>query len=170
MICKKIFLAAFLTVILAFSAGCTQRGMKPEEVNYLFQGKAHVSIGEQKMDCSMNRAAPGIMNFRILSGELSGLTYDWSGDDFSVAYGGLTAHSGDSILPRTSFAAAIRKVLDYAEKNPGLDRTAPNEFSGETDGLDFILTADPKTGDIRKISIPNHKISVEFYDWSKSGL
>ena len=162
--------AMFLPVLFFLVlTGCVHQEIKAAEVKFAFQCKANIVCGEQKMTCELARTAPGMASIQILSGDLSGLTYYWSGEDFSVSYSGLAAKSDDCVLPKTSFAVILKQTLDCAAKSGALTRTHENEFSGNWNGCDFTVTIDD-TGQIQKISIPQRGITAELYDYSEQGL
>jgi hypothetical protein len=158
---------AFLSILFLFMfVGCSKKEIKAEEINFNFQCKADVACGEQKITCELNRSAPGIVSIQILSGDLKGLVYNWSGEDFSVSYSGLAAKSEDCVLPKASFAVILKQMFDQAATSGALTKTHGNEFSGNFNDCDFTLVTNG-IGQIQKISIPHRGISAELYDYNK---
>jgi hypothetical protein len=159
----------FPVLFFVILTGCGKQEIKAAEINFAFQCKADIVCDQQKITCEMSRTGPGMASFQILSGDLNGLTYYWSGEDFSVSYSGLAAKSDACILPKTSFASVLQQTLDYASKSGTLTKTHGNEFSGSLNGCDFTVTADD-TGQIQKISIPKRGITAELYEYTEQGL
>lgn len=162
-----VFLFCFL---LAGCSGQTQPQLKQTDLLFSFQCKAEVTAGQQKYSCILIHSAPGIGSVQVTSGDLEGLLYNWSGENFSISYNGVAADSETCVLPKTSFAYLLQSVIDNAQKNGGLTRTHGNEFSGAGEGYDFMLAADGATGQIQKISIPKYEISADFSEYSELGI
>lgn len=161
--------AFFAVLLVMVFAGCAQQEIKAEEIDYHFQCDVNVVSGEQKINCHLNRTAPEIVSIKISSGDLNGMTYDWSGEDFSITFCGLTAKSESCVSPNYAFAEVLKQTLDYAEKSGSLTKTHGNEFSGNLNGYDFTLTTD-EDGRIEKIAIPGRNFSAEFYNYTEQGL
>lgn len=164
------FILLPLFLFLFLLSGCAQPESKAEDIDYSFQCKADITSNGQKMTCSFSHSAPGIATVQFLSGDLNGLTYFWSGEDFSVSYSGLTAKSEECVLPQTSFASILQQAVDSAQKSGTLTKTHGNEFSGHASAFDFTVAVDGKTGQIQKIDIPRFGITAVLYDYSELGL
>ena len=161
---------AFLAVLLLVAfAGCSRKEIRAEEIDFHFQCDANIVSGEQKINCRLNRTSPGIVSVKVSSGDLNGMTYDWSGEDFSITYSGLTAKSEGCVLPNYSFAEVLKQTLDYAEKSGSLTKTHGNEFSGKLNDFDFTVITDGD-GRIKKITVPGRNFSAEFYNFTEQGL
>ncbi|WP_444640609.1 hypothetical protein ACRQU7_10210 [Caproiciproducens sp. R1] len=150
-------------LVFSFSA-CAAQEIKAEDIVFCFHCTADIDYNGEKIQCALSRDAPGRANVQFLSGDMNGLTYDWSGEGFSVSYSGLSAKSDECVLPDTSFAVVLLQVLDYAEKDGSLTRTHGDEFSGTVEGIDFTMTADRSTGQIQTISIPQKKLKAQMRD------
>lgn len=166
---RMVFLLFPLLFLFLFS-GCAQPELKAEDIDFSFQCKADVTCNGQKTTCLFSHSAPGIASVQILSGNLNGLTYFWSGEDFSVSYSGLTVKSEECVLPQTSFASVLQQAADSSEKIETLTKTHGNEFSGIAPNFDFTITVDEKSGQIQKIDIPRYGMTVELYEYSELGL
>jgi hypothetical protein len=166
---RRTRIAFFAVLLLIVFAGCSRAEVKAEEIDFHFQCDVNIVSGEQKINCCLNRTSPGIVSLKIASGDLNGMTYDWSGEDFSITYCGLTAKSESCVLPTYSFAEVLKQTLDCAEKSGSLTKTHGNEFSGNLNGFDFTLTTDGD-GRIQKITVPGRNFSAEFYNYTEQGL
>ncbi len=163
-----VLLSSFLFAFL-FTA-CSPREIKAADIDFAFHCKADITCGEEQITCDLSHTAPGMASIQILSGDLNGLNYYWSGQDFTISYCGLSAKSDDCVLPETSFSLILLQTLDYAQKSNVLTRTHGNEFSGSMNGIDFTITADNNTGQIQTISIPHNSVMAKLYDYTEQGL
>ena len=160
-----------LSILIVFSVtACTAQNIQAKDVDFAFHCKANINCNSEQISCDLSHTAPGMASIQLLSGDLNGLNYYWSGDDFTVSYSGLSAKSDDCVLPQTSFAVILLQTLDYAQKSGALTKTHGNEFSGNLNGIDFTITADSGTGHIQTISIPHSRITAELYDYTEQGL
>lgn len=139
-------------------------------MHFAFHCKANITFADERITCDLSHTAPGMASMQLLSGDLSGLNYYWSGEDFTVSYCGLSAKSDECVLPQTSFALLLLQTLDYAQKGGVLTRTHGDEFSGSLNGIDFTITADNSTGRIQTIAIPRNNIVAELYDYTEQGM
>lgn len=162
-------LACFIGVLCSGCSGQNPTQLKPEDLMFSFQCRAEVTSGIQKFTCILAHSAPGMGSVQVTSGESAGLTYYWSGQNFSISYAGVTAESEDCVLPKSSFAYLLQSVMDHAEKDGTLAKTHGNDFSGVGDGYDFTLTADG-TGQIRNITIPKYEVSANLSDFTEIGV
>lgn len=168
-------LIVFFTVLsMLFVTGCSTQNMpgriEAKDIVYSFECKADISYGKDKMTCLVSRSAAGIASIQLLTGDLNGLTYYWSGENFSISYQGLTAESEQCTLPKTSFAYILQQTIDSAEKDSVLVKTHGSEFSGTGEGYDFTLTVDENTGQIKSITIPKYEIMANLHDYGELGL
>ncbi len=159
-----------LLPLLFLLSGCSQPELQAEDIDFTFQCKADVTYNGQKSACAFSRSAPGIATVQLLSGDLSGLTYFWSGQDFTVSYGELTSKSDECVLPPTSFAVILQQAVDSAATNGVLTKTHGNEFSGHAPDFDFTVTVNEKTCKMQKIEIPRYSMTFELYDFGEVGL
>ena len=166
---RRIAVMLISVLFLFVFSGCVHQELKAEEIDFVFHCKADIVCDQQKVTCELRRTAPGIESVRIISGDLNGLMYDWSGENFSVSYSGLIAKSDDCVLPKTSFISILRQTLDYAAKSGTLTRTHGNEFSGNLNDSDFTVTTNG-TGQIQKVSIPHRGITADLYNYTDQGL
>lgn len=167
---RRIILLLFPVLFLFLFVGCAKPELKAEDIDFSFQCKADLTCNGQKTTCAFSRAAPGIATIQLLTGDLSGLTYFWSGEDFSISYSGLTAKSDECVLPETSFASILQQTIDCAEKSGALTKTHGSEFSGSASGFDFTVTVDETSGQIQKVDIPKYSITANLYDYSELGI
>lgn len=152
-------------------AGCgAHRQIKSADIVFVFDCKADVSCPEGDITYSLERAGAADTALQVLSGGAQGLGWDWGGDGFTLTYKGLAMKSGNCALPETSCACVLVRILDAAEKDGSLTKTHDNEFSGNTDNIDFTLTANEATGHIQTISAPGRKIQAKFYDYQQKEL
>ena len=167
---RRIILVLLSTLFLVFFSGCAQQEQKAEDIDFSFQCKADITFDGQKNTCVFSHSAPGIASVELLSGDLSGLTYFWSGEDFTISYSGLTAKSDECVIPKTSFASVLQQTVDCAQKSGSLTKTHGSEFSGSVGGFDFIIAVDENSGQIQKINVPKYNMVAHFYDYSELGL
>lgn len=160
----------FLAVCLAILPACSKQNFSAEDIVFSFACKIDVSGDCGSATCSFVRAGPQNASVGILSGGAEGLNFDWSGGAFSVSYGKLSVEGGSCVLPGTSFASLLVGALDRAQQKEALTRNYGGEFSGRAGGFDFILKADPATGRISELSVPDKKLQVKFYGYGEQKL
>ncbi len=163
---------AALALVFLLLAGCSKvivHELKPEDITFTFACKADITSDGKKMECTVSRSAPGIITIGVVSGGVSGLTYFWDSENFSVSYLGLAADSEECVLPKTSFAYLIKQTLDSASSTGALTKTHGNEFSGTASGYNYLITADVNTGLIQTLSIPKYNLIASFHDFSEPG-
>lgn len=163
-----ILIASFLFTFLV--TGCAPAKINAVNIDFTFHCEAKITCSDELMTCDLSHTAPGLASIQLSSGDLNGLNYYWSGQDFTISYCGLSAKSKDCILPQTSFALVLLQTLDYAQKDGTLTRTHGNEFSGSLDGIDFTITVESSTGQIQTISIPHSNVVAELYNYTEDGL
>lgn len=157
-----------VSVFMVFSFfACAAQEMKAEDLVFCFHCNADIDDNGEKIQCSLTRDAPGRASVQFFSGDLNGLTYEWSGEGFSISYSGISAESEECVLPDTSFAVILLQFLDYAEKSETLVNTHGGEVSGSMNGIDFTITADRTTGHIQTIDIPQKNLKVQLHDYTQ---
>lgn len=149
--------------------GCAGRRMQAEDLDFTFDCKADVHCAAGDLTCSFQRTGPQNASVQILSGGPEGLAFRWNGDGFTQMYLGLAAQNESCVLPKDAFAAVLIDTLDQAEKQGALTATHGGEFSGNA-GYDFTLTADPGTGRILTLSVPECGFQAEFYDYAQKTI
>lgn len=154
-----------LIVFVLLLPGCSKQNIQTEDIVFAFTCKIDVESDCGGMTCSFTRAGPQNANIGILSGDAEGLDYDWNGDGFTVAYGGLSVKDGSCVLPDTSFASLLVGSLDRAQQDGALTKSRGGEFSGRSGGFDFLLKADVSTGRITELSVPEKSLKVKFYEY-----
>lgn len=155
---------------LTLLSGCAgQHPMKASDLDFTFLCKIEASGNGQSTVCSFSRSGPENAEMKVLSGSSAGMGFDWAGDGFTLTYQGLAAKSETCVLPDTSFEAVLVRVLDEAQKPGVLTWTHGNEFSGSAGGDDFVLTANPNSGQIQTVSVPGMGVLVKFYDYEAVG-
>ena len=158
--------AAALCVLLG---GCASPRMQVRDLDFQFDCKAEIHYPDGSVTCSFQREGPQNAQMEILSGGPEGLCWSWGGDGFALLYQGLSAAGENCPLPRDSFAAVLVNTLDQAEKMDSLTPTHDNEFSGNA-GYDYTLTADPETGKILTLNVPECGVKAEFYDYAQKTI
>ncbi len=170
---RRMFFSLMPVLFLLLFGGCSQikqQSLKAEDIDFSFQCKADVTCNGQMTTCILSRPAPGIASIQLSSGDLSGLTYFWSGEDFTISYIGLTAKSEECVLPKIAFASVLQQTVDYAEQSGVLTKTHGNEFSGSAPGYDFTVSVNEDSGQIQKIDVPKYGITANLYDYSELGV
>lgn len=157
----------FAIFIIFSVSACKAQEIQAADLNFSFQCTADIDYNSEKIVCAFSRNAPGRASVQFLSGDLSGLTYDWSGEGFSVSYSGISAKCDDCVLPDTSFAVILLQIMDYSEKSGSLVKTHGDELSGSMNGTDFTMTADRKTGQIKTISVSQRNLTANFHDYTQ---
>ncbi|MBW7573708.1 hypothetical protein [Caproiciproducens faecalis] len=153
-------------MIFSFFA-CAAQEIQAEDLVFCFHCNADINYDGEKIQCAFSRDAPGRASVQFLSGNLNGLTYDWSGENFSISYSGISAKSEECVLPDTSFAVILLQILDYSEKSETLVKTHGDEVSGSMNGVDFTMTADRTTGQIQTICVPQRNLEVQLHDFTQ---
>lgn len=159
-----------LAVCVLFFSGCSKQNFQAEDIVFAFSCKIDVESDDGGMTCSFSRTGPQSANIGILSGDAEGLDFDWNGDGFTTAYGGLSVKNGSCVLPDTSFASLLVGSLDRAQQDGALTKSHGGEFSGRSGGFDFILIADVSTGRIAELSVPEKNLKVKFYEYKVQEL
>lgn len=157
---RRRIVAAVLALCLLLG-GCAGRRIRAEDLDFTFDCIVDVSAPAGNLKCSFRRTGAQNATVRVLEGGPQGLSFCWSGGGFSQTYLGLAAEHETCVLPRDSFAAVLVETLDGAEKRGALTGTRDNEFSGKA-VYDFTLTADPETGKILTLSVPECGFRAEF--------
>lgn len=158
-----------LMILCCLLSGCSATKLEAKDLEFQFDCRADIRYPGGNVLCSFQRTGPENAEIEILSGGPEGLTWSWNGNRFAALYRGLSVESGRCLLPADSFGAAIEHALDQAEKPDALTPTHDNEFSGNA-GYDYTLTADPETGKILTLSIPECGIDAEFYDFTQKTI
>ena len=153
-------------VVCLLLGGCAERRMQAEDLDFTFDCMVDVHCGSDDLNCSFQRTGPQNASVQILSGGPEGLAFHWNGDGFTQTYASLSAQSEACVLPKDAFAAVLTGTLDQAEKAGALTATHDGEFSGNA-GYDFTLTADPATGKILTLSVPECGFRARFHDYAQ---
>lgn len=164
--------AIFLfAILMVFSCtACSSKNIQPADLAFTFHCKANITAGGEKIKSDFHYTAPGIASIQLLSGDLNGLNYYWSGGDFTISYVGLSAKSEACVLPQNSFVVVLLQTLDYAQQEGALTKQKGRELSGSFNGIDFTITADSTTGHIQTISVPGKGLHAELYEYADEGL
>lgn len=165
--CRRILAAAAALCLLL--GGCSNPKAEVSNLRFQFDCKADVQYPGGSVTCSFQRMGQENAELEILSGGSQGLSWVWSGDGFTVLYQGLAASGESCVLPKDSFAAVLVHTLDQAEKAGSLTPAHGNEFSGNA-GYDYTLTADPETGQIQTMNVPECGVKVKFYDYAQQTI
>lgn len=163
---RNVIPAAAVLIMLLFSGCGSREQIKPESINFAFACSTDISSPQGNMSYSLSRDGAAETSLKVLSGPAKGLCWYWDGDGFSATYKGLAVKSGECVLPKYSPADILVRVLDASDKNGALTESENGEFSGSTDDdIDFTLTADPETCNIKTISVPEYNIKAKFYNY-----
>lgn len=160
---------AAAAALCLFLSGCASPKIEAKDLDFQFDCKAKICYPDGSVTCSFQRAGPENAEVEVLSGGPEGLSWNWSGNGFTVLYKGLAAADENCVLPQDSFAAVLVHTLDQAEKTDALTPTHDNEFSGNA-GYDYTLTADPGTGKILTLNVPDCGVKAEFYDYAQKTI
>lgn len=163
------FVIAAAAVLCLLLGGCGSPSITTRDLDFQFDCKTEIHYPGGSVVCSFQRSGPENAELEVLSGGPEGLSWNWSGNGFNVLYQGLAVSAENCSLPQDSFAAVLVNTLDHAEKTDTLTPTHDNEFSGNA-GYDYTLTADPKTGKVLTLNVPECKIKAEFYDYAQKTI
>lgn len=166
---RRFFIAAAAVLFLLLNGCAANSKIEAEDLDFQFDCKAEVHYAGGSITCSFQRTGPENAELEILSGGPEGLSWNWSGNGFTVLYQGLAAAGENCVLPQDSFAAVLVHTLDQAEKTDSLTPTHDNEFSGNA-GYDYTLTADPETGKILTLNVPECGVKADFYDYAQKTI
>lgn len=95
---------------------------------------------------------------------LSGLKLDWNGTELSAQWHGLSVPLDQARLPDTSLMEGLIAGLDAAlgAAETGRLTEEGTVIEGEIGAHAFRLLADPTTGQLRTLQIPDWKLTVTF--------
>ncbi|MCI1964564.1 MAG: hypothetical protein LKJ17_00280 [Oscillospiraceae bacterium] len=163
------FLIAGAVVLCLLLGGCASPKVEAKDLDFQFDCKAEIQYPEGSATCVFQRTGPKNALIEIVSGGPEGLCWSWSGNSFSLLYQGLSATGQTCVLPQDSFAFVLVHTLDQAQQTDDLTPTHDNEFSGNA-GYDYTLTADPATGKILTLNVPECGVKAEFYDYAQKAI
>ncbi|MFU0833703.1 MAG: Secreted protein [Oscillospiraceae bacterium] len=163
---RRKILAAAAAFCFLLSA-CAGQKIQAKELDFQFDCKVDVHCSAGDFTCSFQRTGPKIASLKVISGGAEGLSWNWNGNGFTLLYQDLVVNHENCPLPPDSFAYVLVETLDEAAKPDALTPTHDNEFSGNA-GYDFTLTADPETGKILTLNVPEYGISAQFYDYAQT--
>lgn len=151
-------LLAFTVVLgmLCFS-GCAEKRMTQEELLLTFSCRVSVDYAGKTYDCQMERQGPGVVTVRTPL-----ISYHWQGDFFSQTCAGLESVSERCPLPASSFAVQLNRYLDALHKKGALTAVSPSSFEGSLEGNLYTVEADPATGQIRELNVPQVGLTARF--------
>jgi len=154
-------------LLMALLCGCGGRKeVTAGSINFTFSCSTDVSSPQGAVSYAVNRSGAAGTSLEVMSGTSKGLCWYWDGEGFSATYKGLAVKSGECVLPRSSPAAVLVSALSAAEKDGGLTRDGSGAFCGSTEnGLDFTVTADAETYNIKTVSVPDCGIKADFYNY-----
>lgn len=152
---------AVLSLLLGLLlAGCAERGMTQEELLLTFRCSAAVTYGEETFDCRVERQGLGVVTI-----ETSLVGYHWRGEFFSQTCAGLESVSADCPLPESCFAVRLNRYLDDLHRKNSLTPVSADSFEGSLEGTDYTVRADPATGRLLELSVPQIGLTARFYDY-----
>ena len=87
--------------------------------------------------------------------QLSGMCFEWSGENSGISYQGLSCRTEQPFLPKTSFAAIIVNVLQAASVPENLTDQGPRDgmscFTGQSESGPFTILVNSSNGYIQEI-------------------
>lgn len=140
--------------------GCTEKRMTQEELLLSFCCRVSVEYAGETYDCRIERQGPGVVTVRT-----SLIGYHWQGEFFSQTCAGLESVSESCPLPESSFAVQLNRYLDALHKNGSLTAVAPSSFEGSLEGKTYTVEADPETGQLRELTVPQMGFTARFYEY-----
>ena len=146
-----------LCIFFLFS-GCQAAPLSQKELLLAFQCRAEIQYGDETFDCALNRQGPGVVSYRM-----EGLGYHWKGDGFSQTCAGLEAEEGACPLPRQNFAVQVNRFLDALHREGALQPLSNGELEGSLEGESFTVKADPASGRLEELRVPQLSLTVRFY-------
>lgn len=158
---------AVAAVICFLLSGCAGQKLQAKELDFQFDCKVDVHCSEGDYTCSFQRTGPKIASLQVVSEGAQGLSWNWNGNGFTMLYQDLSVNHEICPLPQDSFACVLVQTLDEAAKPDALTPTHDNEFSGNA-GYDYTLTADPETGKILTLDVPEYDMNAQFYDYAQT--
>lgn len=153
-------LALMVMLGMLFLPGCTEERMTQEELVLAFSCHVSVDYAGKTYEGRIERQGPGVVTVRT---PLIG--YHWQGDFFSQTCAGLESVSDQCPLPESSFAVQLNRYLDALHKKGALTAVSPSSFEGSLEGKTYTVEADPATGRIWELSVPQAGLTARFSDY-----
>ena len=127
-----------------------------EQVVASFSAQAQVTQQESVIGCNVARTPEGLAAVTITAPEqLSGMCFEWSGENSGFSYQGLSCRTEQPFLPKTSFAAIIVNVLQAASVPENLTDQGPRDgmscFTGQSESGPFTILVNSSNGYIQEI-------------------
>lgn len=160
----RLLVILFCLICMAVSAGCSPSLTQPVVNPVLtFEAKANVSMGKSRYVCQLQYSAGQGAQLTLLEPqELEGMTWAWDRKILSVSYEGLTVSQDNMALPQTGMIPMMLESLDAASVEGALTTSGDGLFFGSSEGNNFTLTADRRTGQIKQLAVPEEDMLVLF--------
>lgn len=159
---KKLCCILAILLMLPLSA-CAKTISHPADPVFVFESDVQITAGDQTYECRLSRQEPKTTAITISEPEeLSGMIWNWNGEDFAVSYAGLTVDREKCILPSNSFIAQLAKTLDAAASPESLTTSGDGLYYGSLNGENFTVAADLHTGTLTELEIPGRSIKAVF--------
>ena len=148
--------------LMLTAAGCRQQ---PKELDLNGGMLCDVAIhyGDIAAAGKLERTAAGVCRLSIREpSELSGMVFDWDGDELQLSFKGLSYSIDSNALPKAAFASVLLRCLDAASAKGAL------VCGGQGEDGAFTLEYNSATGQIESLSIPAVRFEATFAEPSSS--
>ncbi|WP_101696680.1 hypothetical protein [Clostridium minihomine] len=158
-------LAVLLCSVCLFSLfGCSSAISQPAVEPILnFQAKANVTMDKNQYVCNLDYSAEqGAQLTLLVPQELEGMSWSWDKRVISIAYEGLTVAQDSTVLPDTGIIPLLLESLDAAAVPNALTTSGDGLFFGSTQGHNFTITVDRRSGQVKQLDIPERGFKAIF--------
>ena len=170
---KRGWIAVMLAVCLVLTAaGCRQQP-KELDLNGGMLCDVAIQYGDIAAAGKLERTAAGVCRLSVREpSELSGMVFDWDGDELQLSFKGLSYSLDSSALPKAAFASVLLRCLDAASAKGAL--TVKNQTGdrlvcgGQGEDGAFTLEYNSATGQIESLSIPAVRFEATFAEPASS--
>lgn len=153
-------LALLLLLFCCFLPGCAEQKITQEELLLSFRCSAAVEYAGKTYECRVERQGLGVVTIRTPE-----IGYHWQGEFFSQTYAGLEAVSDVCPLPESCFAVQLNRYLDDLHRKGALSGVSSDSLEGSLEGKNYTILADPETGRLCELSVPQIGLTVRFFDY-----
>lgn len=157
---KRIF---FFIPLLFILCGCSTLTETPPQIQTAFSANAAVTIGEQKLTCTVTRIPQGAETISLVTPEaLNGITYKWLDGKCTIIYGELEFQTDSLFLPDNTFVSCwidLWQSIDTAVYETTENETA--RFSGTCKNGAFTVYVNAKNGLAERIVVPALDMEVK---------
>lgn len=166
---KRLLLTLLTSIICVAATGCGQKSSLESTTQYLsspFVCDMKMIYDDSEFDGVIERYDTG--NWNVLFSappSLDGVTLSFSGNDISASYKGLDFTVPKKAIPIKSILGNFIEVVDSAAENGETEGKSENGMltvEGETEGGDYSLIIDEKTGFIDSFEMKNTGVKIKF--------